>query len=72
MGSKTKAQRALEEDVKRKIVDGYRRGVCDAEGRTLPRRKWGAAGRGSRFRPPMSAAERAEYRRNYRAIFGHE
>lgn len=32
MGSKTKKQKQAEEKIKRAIVDGARRGVCDKEG----------------------------------------
>jgi hypothetical protein len=35
MGSVTKKQREQEEVVKRMIVDGHRRGVCDGEGRSV-------------------------------------
>jgi len=35
MGSRTKAQRDAEEVIKQKIMAGYRRGVCDSEGRTV-------------------------------------
>jgi len=31
----TKAQRRAQEEIHDKIMDGYRRGVCDAYGRTV-------------------------------------
>lgn len=68
MGSKTREMRRQEEVAKKKIVDGYRRGVCDANGKTLPRGRRGMAGKGSHFRPPVDDT----YRRRYREIFGHE
>lgn len=37
------------EEIKQKIVDGYRRGVCDHNGDTLPKEKRGRNGKGSRF-----------------------
>jgi len=33
MGSRTKEMRQNEESIKKMIVDGHRRGVCDSEGR---------------------------------------
>lgn len=35
MANLTKGQRELEEEVKAKIVDAKRRGVCDGEGRSI-------------------------------------
>lgn len=35
MGSLTKKQRQQQEEVKAKIMDGKRRGVCDGEGRSV-------------------------------------
>lgn len=35
MGSLTKKQREQQEEVKIKIMDGKRRGVCDGEGRSV-------------------------------------
>jgi hypothetical protein len=35
MGNLTKGQRAAEEQIKAKIVEGHRRGICDAEGRSV-------------------------------------
>jgi len=52
--------------VKSKIVDGYRRGVCDHEGQNIPKERRGSAGKGSRFRPAPSE----QYRQNYDRIFG--
>jgi hypothetical protein len=37
MASLTKAQRDAEEVVKRKIVDGHRRGVCNRDGESVRR-----------------------------------
>jgi hypothetical protein len=36
-------------EIKDKIVETYRRGVCDHNGVTLPRHKWGMAGKGCHF-----------------------
>lgn len=38
-----------EDAIKTKIVDGYRRGVCDHNGKTIPKERQGMAGKGSRF-----------------------
>ena len=57
-----------EDIIKDKIVNGYRRGVCDSDGKTKPRHLQGGSFGGSRFRPPVTE----EYRRNYVRIFGHE
>lgn len=35
--------------IKEKIVDTYRRGVCDKDGNTLPKSQWGRNGKGSAF-----------------------
>lgn len=35
MGSKTKKQKQLEEDIKKKIVRNHRLGKCDKEGRPV-------------------------------------
>lgn len=48
-----------EDVIKKKIVNGYRRGVCDKNGRPLPKQV-------NRF----VATE--EYRKSYVRIFGHE
>jgi hypothetical protein len=37
------------EAIKQKIVDGYRRGVCDHYGNTLPKEQRGRNGKGCRF-----------------------
>jgi hypothetical protein len=62
----SKKARQQEEAIKRKIVDGYRRGVCTWEGNDIPQEKRGSAGKGSRFifRPNQA------YRDNYDRIFG--
>ena len=52
------------QDLKGKIVDGYRRGVCDHNGKTIPKANRGQAGKGSRFRP----AKTQQYRDNYDRI----
>ena len=56
-----------EDCIKNKIVNGYRRGVCDSDGKTKPKHLQGGYG-GSCFMPPPTE----EYRRNYVKIFGHE
>lgn len=38
-----------EEEIKNKIINGYRRGVCDENGKTMPRDKRGRSGKGSHF-----------------------
>ena len=48
-----------EDDIKNKIVDGYRRGVCDSNGKTLKNASPG----GSCFMPINE-----EYRKNYDKI----
>lgn len=57
-----------EEEIKAKIVDGYKRGVCDKNGKTKPKNLWGGSYGGSCFMPPPTE----QYRRNYVRIFGHE
>jgi len=52
------------EEIKKKIVDAYRRGVCDSEGVTLPKEKQGRSGKGSHFRP----ARTQQYRDNFDKI----
>jgi hypothetical protein len=37
------------EAIKEKIVDGYRRGVCDHDGNTLPKEQRGRNGKGCHF-----------------------
>jgi len=55
-----------QQQIKRAIVRGYRKGSCDHRGRHIPPEKRGMAGKGSRFRPPTSQ----RYRENYDRIFG--
>ena len=57
-----------EDVLKEKIVNGYRRGVCDSNGTTKPKHLQGGSFGGSCFMPPPTE----EYRRNYVKIFGHE
>lgn len=57
-----------EEPVKKAIMDGRARGVCDRNGNTIPSHKRGSAGKGDRFRP----VDKALYDKNYVRIFGHE
>ena len=45
----TKSARMQEEVVKRMIVDGYRRGVCTADGGHIPVEHRGMSGKGSAF-----------------------
>jgi len=52
------------EEIKKKIVDGYRRGVCNHNGGTIPKPKRGMAGKGSHFRPPTTQL----YRENFDTI----
>jgi hypothetical protein len=66
MASKTKAMRQQEERIKQKIVDTYKRGMCDHNGGWIPPAKRGTAGKGSHYIAPIT--DRAEYRRNYNAI----
>ncbi len=54
-----------EEQIKRAIVDGYRRGVCTADGCHIPEDKRGMAGKGSHFQPPKTP----QYYENYDRIF---
>ncbi len=60
----TKAARDSEEAVKVKIVDAYRRGVCDHNGGHIPKDQRGMAGKGSHFPPPVSS----EFRENFAQI----
>jgi len=69
MASKTKKMRQNEEAAKQEIVRAYRAGKCDADGRPIPKEKWGMAGKGCHFRPPI---DRKQYRKEYRKIFGHD
>jgi hypothetical protein len=68
MGSLTSKQREQEEKIKRAIVDGYKRGVCTADGGHIPNEHRGMAGKGSHFRP----ARDEQYRREYVRVFGHD
>ena len=54
------------EPVKNKIIDAYRRGVCDHNGVTLPKSRQGMAGKGSHFRPRRSQAWYDNYDRIFR------
>jgi len=65
MGSLSAGQRESEEAIKKRIVDGYKRGVCTWEGGHIPKESRGAVGKGSRFMP----ARDDEYRVNYDRIF---
>ena len=53
------------EAIKEKIVDTYRRGICDKNGNTIPREKRGMNGKGSAFR---SGHCNDIYRKNYDTI----
>lgn len=55
------------EAIKEKIVDGYRRGVCDSNGNTLPKSKQGKNGKGSAFHNDYNTEQ---YRENHERIFG--
>jgi len=57
-----------EDDIKAKIVEGYKRGVCDKNGKTKPKHLQGGSYGGSSFMPPISE----EYRKNYVRIFSHD
>ena len=50
------AENAQCQQIKEKIVETYRRGVCDKNGDTIPREHRGMAGKGSHFRPPKTKA----------------
>jgi len=58
-----------EAEIKRLIVDGYKRGVCDHEGRDIPIEKRGMAGKGSHFSPHRPTSD---YEKNYKLAFGHD
>jgi len=60
----SKEARQQEEKIKQKIVDGYRRGVCDSEGHTIPKNKRGMSGKGSHFIAPTTE----QYRKNFDKI----
>ncbi len=55
------------ENIKKKIVDGYRRGVCDKNGNTLPKSKQGQNGKGSAFHNDYNTEQ---YRESYDQIYG--
>ncbi|MHC4728427.1 MAG: hypothetical protein ACYS17_14495 [Planctomycetota bacterium] len=57
-----------EEQIKQKIVEGRERGVCDRNGKTIPKHKRGRSGKGDRFRP----VNQKRYEENYERIFGKE
>lgn len=57
-----------EDNIKDKIVNGYRRGVCDSNGKTKPKNLQGGSFGGSCFMPPVTET----YRKNYVKIYGHE
>ncbi len=57
------------EQIKKKIVDGYRRGVCDKNGDTIPKEKRGMNGKGSAFHSDYYTDE---YRENFDKIFGEK
>ena len=54
--SNEREYRQEQEQIKRAIVSGYRRGLCTAVGGDIPIAKRGSAGKGSRFRPAPSVA----------------
>jgi len=58
-----------EDEIKSKIVECYRRGVCDHEGRHIPEEHRGMAGKGSHFSPHRPTTK---YEENYVKIFGHD
>jgi len=64
----TKQMRDQEEAVKKKIVDGYKRGVCTHAGGHIPPEKRGMAGKGSHFRP----APGPNWDAGYKQAFGHD
>jgi len=60
------------QDVKRKIVDAYRRGVCDHNGKTYEDGR--RYPQDSHFGPACTETPQQKelYRANYVRIFGHE
>jgi hypothetical protein len=54
--------------IKKAIIDGYRRGVCDSDGGYIPEYKMGRNGKGSHF---ISTKASEIYKINYERIFGH-
>jgi len=59
--------RRQEEAVKQKIVEGYRRGVCNHNGGYMPPEKRGMAGKGSHYVAPLRDCK--AYAKNYARIF---
>ena len=57
----SKEARQQEENIKQKIMDGYRRDVCDSEGRTIPMGKRGMSGKGSHFMAPKTELYRKHF-----------
>ncbi len=57
------------EPIKAKIVDAYRRGVCDKDGVTLPKSMWGRNGKGSAYHNDYYTDG---YRDNYVRLFGEK
>ena len=53
-----------QEQIKKAIVKGYRRGVCTADGCHIPEERRGMAGKGSRFRTWNTS----EFRENFDRI----
>lgn len=51
MASKTQKMRAWEESIKQKIMDGYRRGVCNKNGGTIPYKRTTQCPDGTPFVP---------------------
>jgi len=69
----SKEARAQEQVIKDKIVDGYRRGVCDHNGCTIPEGKRGMSGKGSRFIAQIKdPVAKKKFDDGYRRAFGHE
>ena len=58
------------QEVKRLIVNGYRRGTCDHNGDTIPDERRGMAGKGSHFLKCLVTTD--AYRENYDRIFGQK
>jgi len=56
-----------EEPVQKLIMAGYRAGLCDHNGNTIPPEKRGMAGKGSHFSRNLVTSDL--YRRNYDRIF---
>lgn len=62
----SREQKQAEENIKSAIVNGYRRGVCDKNGATIPKEKRGMAGKGSHFGTCTVITDK--YRENYDKI----